>query len=123
MWRHTQILLWRLLAVVSLALGVVGAVLPVLPTVPFLLLAAWPASRGWPRLEAWLLAHATYGPAIRRWRERGAVSRRAKWLATALMSMSVVGVLYSPVPIWVKWGVPILLACTALWLWRRPEAE
>lgn len=121
MWRHTQILLWRLLALASLAFGVVGIVLPVLPTVPFLLVAAWAASRGWPRLEAWLLSHATYGPAIRRWRARGAVSRRAKWLATALMSMSVIGVLLSPVPIWVKWGVPTLLVCTALWLWRRPE--
>lgn len=121
MLRYTRILLWRALALVSLALGLVGAVLPVLPTVPFLLLATWAASRGWPRLEAWLLSHAIYGPAIRRWRAHGAVSRRAKWLASTLMSMSVVGVLLSPVPIWVKWIVPTLLGCTALWLWRRPE--
>jgi uncharacterized membrane protein YbaN (DUF454 family) len=82
MWRHTQILLWRLLALISLALGAVGVVLPVLPTVPFLLLAAWAASRGWPRLEALQHAHSTNGPAIRRWRARGAVSPRAKRIAT-----------------------------------------
>ena len=78
-------MLWRLLAAISVGLGVIGAVLPVLPTVPFLLLAAWAASRGWPELETRLLAHPTYGPYITNWREQGAIPRRAKWLASAMM--------------------------------------
>lgn len=121
MLRQTKMLLWRALAVVSLGLGLIGAVLPVLPTVPFLLVSAWAASRGWPRLEAWLLKHERYGPAIRGWRERGTVPRRAKWLASVLMSFSVIGVLYSPVPMWVKFAVPLVLCGVALWLWLRPE--
>lgn len=121
MLRHTQILFWRALALIALAFGLLGVVLPVLPTVPFLLVAAWAASRGWPRLEAWLLTHPRFGPAILGWRERGTVPRRAKWIATALMSMSVIGVLYSPVPIWVKIGLPAFLCGVALWLWLRPE--
>ncbi|HPU51492.1 MAG TPA: DUF454 family protein, partial [Burkholderiaceae bacterium] len=48
--------LWRLLALLCVVLGLIGVILPGLPTVPFLLVAAWAGGRGWPRLEAWLLA-------------------------------------------------------------------
>ena len=114
-------LLWRALAVLALLLAVIGAVLPVLPTVPFLILAAWAGGKGWPALETWLLNHARFGPGIRRWRERGAVPRRAKWLATVMMSCSAVMLALSSAPLAVKLGVPALMAAVALWLWRRPE--
>ena len=114
-------LLWRTLAVLSLLLGVVGAVLPVLPTVPFLIFAAWAGGKGWPALEHWLLNHAHFGPGIRRWRERGAVPRRAKWLATVMMSGSAVMLALSPLPLAIKIGVPAVMAAVAIWLWRRPE--
>jgi uncharacterized protein len=65
-----HVLAWRALAVVCVALGLVGMFLPVLPTVPFLLVAAWAAGKGWPRLETWLLDHPRFGPTIRRWRYR-----------------------------------------------------
>ena len=113
---------WRTLAVVCVVLGVIGAFVPVLPTVPFLLVAAWAAGKGWPRLEAWLLDHPRYGAAIRRWRERGAVPRRAKLAASGMMLLSATALVLSPVPIWTKWAVPALMAAVALWLWRRPEA-
>ena len=57
-----------------------------LPTVPFVLLAAWAAGKGWPELEQWLLHHPRYGGSIRAWRQHGAVSRRAKWLASVMMA-------------------------------------
>ena len=114
-------LLWRVLAVVSVALAVIGAVLPVLPTVPFLIMAAWAGGKGWPALETWLLNHAHFGPGIRRWRERGAVPRRAKWLATVMMTGSAVMLALSPLPLVVKVGVPSVMAAVAIWLWRRPE--
>lgn len=113
---------WRALAVVCTVLGIVGAFLPVLPTVPFLLVAAWAAGKGWPRLEAWLLDHPRYGATIRRWRDRGAVPRRAKWAASAMMLLSAMVLVWSPVPVWTKWAVPALMAAVAWWLWRRPEA-
>ena len=122
MIRHTRLLLWRTLAAVSLLLGIVGVVIPGLPTVPFLLLAAWAAGRGWPELEAWLLEHPTHGPTIRRWREQGAVPRRAKWLATAMMCVSALALAWAPVPDALRWAVWAILAAVALWLWRRPEA-
>lgn len=114
-------LLWRTLALLSLALGLIGIVLPGLPTVPFVLLAAWAAGKGWPALEAWLLNHPRYGDAIRRWRDHGAVPRRAKWLASGMMSLSATVLLLSPVPLWLQIGAPALMAGVALWLWRRPE--
>jgi uncharacterized protein len=116
-----RIVLWRTLAVAALLLGAVGVVLPVVPTVPFLLVAAWAASRGWPRLEVWLLEHEQFGPHIRRWRERGAVTRRAKTLASALMSASAAIVLLLAIPAWVKGAVVLVLGGMAWWLWRRPE--
>lgn len=115
-------LLWRALAVLSVTLAVIGAVLPVMPTVPFLILAAWAGGKGWPALEAWLLDHAHFGPHIRQWRERGAVPRRAKWLATIMMTGSAVMMQFTPLPLAVRIGVPAVMAAVALWLWRRPES-
>ncbi len=114
--------LWRALALASLVLAVLGVVLPILPTVPFLLLAAWAAGKGWPALEAWLLNHAHFGPGIRRWRESGAVPRRAKWLATGMMTLSAMLLALMPAPLPVKIAVPAVMAAVAIWLWRRPEA-
>jgi uncharacterized membrane protein YbaN (DUF454 family) len=121
MIRQTRQLLWRILACVSLALGVIGAFLPVLPTVPFLLLAAWAAGRGWPALELWLLNHPRHGVHIRRWRERGAVPRRAKWLASVMMCGSAVMLWFAPVPPWLRGTVYAILVTVAAWLWMRPE--
>lgn len=114
-------LLWRALAVLSLLLAVIGTALPVMPTVPFLLMAAWAAGKGWPRLEAWMLEHAHFGPHIRAWREHGAVPRRAKWIATVMMSGSALMMQFTPLPLYVRLGVPAVMAAVAIWLWRRPE--
>jgi len=119
--RHTRLLLWRALAAVALLLAVAGAVLPVLPTVPFLLVAAWAGGRGWPSLEARLLAHPRHGPVIRQWRERGIVPRKAKWLATTMMLASATVLWFSPVPAWLRLAVYAMLLGVATWLWRRPE--
>jgi uncharacterized membrane protein YbaN (DUF454 family) len=121
MIRQIRPLLWRLLACLMLVLAAIGVALPVLPTVPFLLVAAWAAGRGWPALEVWLLSHPRYGPDIRRWRERGAVPRRAKWLSSLMMLGSAVLVVLSGLPLAVKWAVPLGMGAVALWLWGRPE--
>lgn len=121
MLRQTQILLWRSVAIVSLTFGIVGIALPVLPTVPFIILAAFAGSKGWPALERWLLEHRTYGPHIRTWRERGAVPRIAKMSATLMMLTSAIGLQFVALPLAARVGVPIVMALVAIWLWRRPE--
>lgn len=115
-------LLWRCLAAGSVLLGLIGIVVPGLPTVVFLLIGAWAAGKGWPALEAWLLNHPKHGPPIRRWRESGAVPRRAKWAATLMMSFSAALLWFSPLPLAARLGLPLLMAAVALWLWCRPEA-
>lgn len=115
-------LAWRVLAVLALGLAILGAILPVMPTVPFLLLAAWAAGRGSPRFERWLLEHRVFGPPIVRWREHRSVSRRAKWTASGLMLLSAVSVqFFNQIPAPLRMLVPIGLAAAALWLWLRPE--
>ena len=70
------------------ALAVAGIFLPLLPTTPFLLLAAGLFARSSPRFEQWLLAHPVFGVSLRRWRENGAISVRAKAMSAALMAAS-----------------------------------
>lgn len=113
--------LWWLLAYASLGLGIVGIVVPGLPTVPFVLLAAYAGARGSQRLRGWLLAHRRFGPMIGDWEREGAVSRRAKRLATLMMALgAAVMFLTAPKP-WMAATGTAIMACVALWLWRRPE--
>ncbi len=112
---------WWLLAYASLGLGLIGIFVPGLPTVPFVLLSAFAAARGSERLHAWLLAHRRFGPAIRDWQAQGAVSRQAKWLATAMMALSGgVMLLLMPNRWWALPGI-VAMVLVAFWLWRRPE--
>jgi uncharacterized membrane protein YbaN (DUF454 family) len=68
--------------------GIIGAFLPVLPTTPFLLVAAWAATRGSPELHRWLYQHPRFGPPLIAWEQQRAVSTGAKWLACSLMTLS-----------------------------------
>ena len=121
MLRPAQIFLWRALALLALVVGAIGVVLPVVPTVPFWILATWAASKGWPSLERWLIQHPRFGPPIRDWQERGAVPRRAKWLASGMMLISAALLQFTAVPLWMKVAVPATMFIVAVWLWRRPE--
>lgn len=65
----------------SVGLGVIGIFLPLLPTTPFMLLAAWLFAKGSPRLHDWICNHPRFGEPIRQWNEHGVINRRAKALA------------------------------------------
>ena len=112
---------WWLLAYASLALGVIGIVVPGLPTVPFVLLSAFAAARGSQKLHDRLLAHPRFGPMIRDWQAYGAVSRRAKRLAVSMMA-ACAAIMFLTAPRWwmAATGTGIMVV-VAVWLWRRPE--
>jgi uncharacterized membrane protein YbaN (DUF454 family) len=107
--------------VLSLILAALGAALPVLPTVPFLILAAFCFGRGDPRFERWLLEHKTFGPPIRKWRESGAISRKGKIGATVGFAISIaLSLIFAPFPWFFAPMVAALIAGS--WIWTRPEA-
>ena len=118
-----RILLWRTIAILALLLGVIGLLLPIMPTVPFLLVAAWAGGKGWPVLEQKLLAHPKYGPQIIAWRKYGVVKRQPKVIASVMMGGSAIMLGFSPAPFAVKFAVIGIMATVAVWLWLRPEAE
>lgn len=68
-----------------LALAFIGALLPVMPSAIFVILAAACFARSSPRFEAWLLNHAQFGPSLRAWREYGAILPQAKAMAVGGM--------------------------------------
>ena len=121
--RALRLLLWRTLALVCVALGLLGVLLPGLPTVPFLLVAAWAGGKGWPALEQWLLQHPRHGPVLRHWREGGAVPRRAKWAASLMMIASATVMWAMGVPAWALATAVPVMALVAVWLWLRPESQ
>ena len=113
--------LWQALGFTSVALGVIGAFLPILPTVPFLILAAFAFSRSNPAWEAKLLNHPRYGATLRAWREKGIISRTGKLAASGAFAVSILmGFIFLKLP----WSlIPPLVAVLCLsWIWSRPSA-
>ncbi|WP_224982853.1 YbaN family protein [Geomonas agri] len=86
----------------SLLAGVVGLFLPLIPTVPFLLVAVICFSRSSERFHTWLVEHRHFGPVLKEYLAHGSVPLRAKCLALAA--------------IWVSFPVTALVVVEALWL-------
>lgn len=113
-----------LLGFVFFALGIIGVLLPVMPTAPFVLLAAACWARGSKRFYHWLINHKYFGKYVRDWEERHAVPRYAKWLACIMMSISS-AMMFFTMPderLWVAWVVAITCTGVGIYLWRLPDA-
>ncbi|WP_240538532.1 YbaN family protein [Rhodoferax sp. PAMC 29310] len=106
--------------VACLVAGVIGIALPLLPTTPFVLLAAFCFSRGSARYEQWMLNHTRFGPMVRHWRACRAVPLRAKQLASVMMTLSSV-MAWWLLPPSVRWIPGASCALVAIWLWHLPN--
>ena len=105
---------------VALALGLIGAFLPLLPTVPFVILAAFCFAKGNPAWEQRLLTHPRFGPHILAWRTRGAISRRGK--AMALIAFAASAMLGVATMAWPWSAVPVAVALVgSSWIVTRPS--
>lgn len=105
----------------SMALAALGAFLPLLPSVPFIILAAWCFARSSPKLEHWLVGHPRFGPHITAWRAKGAISRAGKSAAMLAFTVSVIaGFALLPMP----WSLAPLAPALAGggWILSRPSA-
>jgi len=112
-------LLWLLGGVLSLVLGIIGIFVPLLPTTPFVLLAAFCFARGSSRCERWLLGHRVFGPMVRDWRANRAVPLRAKQLASVMMAFGSVMAAFK-LPLHLAWLPAACCAGVAAWLWSLP---
>jgi len=112
--------LWLGGGLLAVGLGVLGIALPLLPTVPFFLLAAFCFARSNPAWERRLLDHPRYGPPLREWRTRRAISRKAKLAALTAMAATIA--LSAALAGW-PWVLAPILACAAsgTWIWTRRE--
>ena len=96
---------------ISLALGIIGIFVPLLPTTPFLLLTAALYFKGSPRLYNWLLNHRHFGPIVRNFRENKAIPLRAKIISLTLMWGTMGYCILFLIPIfWVKVVMTLIAA-------------
>ena len=112
---------WTAAGMLMVALGVIGALLPVMPTTIFLILALACFSRASPRLEHWLLHHPRFGAPLRQWREHRAVSRRGKAMACLGMAIGFVAMCLGHPPWWVIAMVGAMEIAVIIYLLRRPN--
>jgi uncharacterized protein len=102
-------------------LGVIGIVVPGLPTVPFLLLALWAFSKSSQRFHDWLYNHPKLGPPLRDWREHGVIPTRAKWCAMTVMAISLAWISFGIAEDWVlPTAVAACLIPVAIFIVTRP---
>jgi uncharacterized membrane protein YbaN (DUF454 family) len=114
-------LLWLVLGITFVALGFIGAFLPLMPTTIFLILAVGCFARSSPRLEAWLLAHPRFGKTLRAWREDGAIAPRAKIMACSGIAIGYALFWWAVRPsVAVDLIVAVFMAACAIFIVSRP---
>ncbi|MDO5050122.1 MAG: YbaN family protein [Moraxella equi] len=124
---HQNVLLrWAffIMGFIFVGLGILGAILPGMPTTVFILLAGYCWAKSSRRFHGWLIRHKIFGKMLIDWEERRAMPRFAKYLAWSMMTASS-AFLFWRLPadkLWVAVLTSILCLATAIWMYRLPDA-
>ena len=113
-------LVWLTVGVAALAAAMVGVLLPLIPTTPFVILAAFAFMRSSRRLHNWLITHRVFGPVILDWRKHGAISRPAKSIGIASMAGVFVISLVLQMPVYVLAPQAFVLGVCMWFVGSRP---
>lgn len=108
---------------IAVVLATLGVVLPLLPTTPFLLLAAWCFSRSSPRFHHWLLYRSWFGGYIRHWQEHKGLPRKAKRRAVIVILVTFAVSLWLVKLIYIRLLLLVILVCLLIFMLRLPETE
>mgnify|MGYP001828509390 CR=1 FL=1 len=112
---------WLIVGLVALALGAIGIALPLLPTTPFILVAAFAFAQSSEKLHQWLLDHNVFGPLIENWQRHGAISRRTKVVSVLSMAAVLAISLMLAAPAYVIVLQLVVLSGSAAFVLTRPE--
>ncbi|MBT6204201.1 MAG: YbaN family protein [Rhodospirillaceae bacterium] len=112
---------WLTIGFAALVLAILGVALPLLPTTPFLLVAAFAFARSSDRWHRWLREHRVFGPLIADWQEHGAIDRRTKLLSVLAMAAAMgaaIAMNASPTVLGIQ---AVVLTCAAAFVLSRPS--
>jgi len=112
--------LWLLAGLAAVAIGAVGVVLPLLPTTPFLLIAAFAFARSSARLNRWLLGHRSFGPLIDNWHRYGSIDRKVKRTAIIVIFVTPVITWIFGASLWIIACQIVVLSASAIFILTRP---
>lgn len=114
-------LLWAVLGLLFLGLGLIGILVPLLPTTPLLLLSAFCFGRGSRRLHRWLIEHPRFGPPLEQWRAHRAISLTVKRNAVMAMLAMPAAAFLIGVPSYVVGLQCLVLVFPAAFILSRPR--
>ena len=113
--------IWLFVGLSAVGVGAVGVVVPLLPTTPFLLVAAFAFARSSERLTNWLQEHRIFGPLIDNWHRDGSIDRRSKWSAMIVIVATPVITWLLDAPLWIVACQIVVLSGSAVFILTRPS--
>jgi uncharacterized membrane protein YbaN (DUF454 family) len=113
-------ILWLLAGLLAVVIGAIGVVVPLLPTTPFLLVAAFAFARSSARLTHWLHEHPKFGPLIDNWQKYGSIDQKSKTMAIAVIVATPIITFFIGAPLWAIGSQVLVLACSATFILTRP---
>ncbi len=117
-------LLYLLLGFITSSLGIIGAFLPIMPTVPFLIIALWAFSKSSQKFHDWLYYHKIYGPMLRDWDKYNVIPIWGKiWACSAMLSSIIIITLINNIPHWLLLTMMIIMFFIGFYICSTPNKK